>query len=298
MKIAITGASGLVGSALTRFLESKGDQVFPVTRSRNDSKLEAVHWDINKGEIEKEKLEGIDAVVHLAGESIASGRWTPELKKKIVESRVKGTRLIAETLAELENPPEVLVSSSATGYYGDRGDLQLTEVSPPGTGFLPETCVAWEEATKAASDAGIRVVMIRTGLVLSKEGGALEKMLTPFKLGVGGRIGDGKQFWSWIALEDLVRVMHFAITHKQLSGPVNGTAPCPVTNQEFTKTLGKVLKRPTLIPVPAFLARTALGEMADDLLFASANVIPAKLEEHGFLFELFSLEDALRSILK
>ncbi|MCA9041242.1 MAG: TIGR01777 family oxidoreductase, partial [Planctomycetaceae bacterium] len=239
----------------------------------------------------------VDAVVHLAGENIAAGRWNPELKKRIVESREKGTLLLSETLAELENRPEVFVSSSALGYYGDRGETQLTEESEPGTGFLPETCKVWEEATVPAQEAGIRVVIIRIGIVLAKEGGALQKMLLPFKLGLGGKIGSGRQYWSWVALEDLVRIFHFSMTHTEISGPVNGTAPCPVTNQEFTRTLGKVLKRPTCLPVPAFAARLALGEMADDLLLASANVIPAKLEEHGFLFELLSLEDALQSIL-
>ncbi|QDU82059.1 Epimerase family protein [Polystyrenella longa] len=298
MKVAITGATGLVGRALTQFLEARGDQVFPVTRSKEGKGMEAVFWSPQEGEIEKNKLEGIDAVVHLAGENIASGRWTPELKRKIVESREKGTRLLAETIAGLENPPEVLISSSAIGYYGDRGESQLTEESAPGTGFLPDTCKLWEGATTPASDAGIRVAIIRTGIVLSKEGGALQKMLLPFKLGLGGKVGSGKQYWSWVALEDLVRIIHFAMTHPKISGPVNGTAPCPVTNYEFTKTLGKVLKRPTCLPVPAFAVRTALGEMADDLLLASANVIPAKLEQEGFLFELLSLEDALQSILK
>lgn len=297
MKVAITGATGLVGTALTKFLESKGDQVFPITRSKEGMGMEAILWSPQEGQIEKEKLEGIDAVVHLAGENIASGRWNAELKRKIVESREKGTRLIAQTIAQLENPPEVLVSSSAIGYYGDRGETQLTEDSPPGTGFLPDTCKVWEEATSPAEEAGIRVVIIRTGIVLSDQGGALEKMLLPFKLGMGGKIGSGKQYMSWIALEDLVRLIHFSITNSDVKGPVNGTAPCPVTNREFTKTLGKVLKRPTCLPVPAVAARFALGEMADDLLLASANVIPAKLEEHGFLFELLSLEDALQSIL-
>jgi len=236
--------------------------------------------------------------VHLAGEPIAEGRWTQEKKRRILESRVKGTRLIAETLAKLNEKPRVLVSASAIGFYGDRGDEVLLEESASGEDFLSEVCREWEKATLAASQAGIRVVHLRIGIVLSAEGGALAKMLTPFKLGVGGRVGGGRQYMSWITLDDLVGVIRRALADESLRGPVNAVAPQAVTNEEFTKALGRVLGRPTFLPVPAFAARLAFGEMADALLLSSARVEPARLKEAGYEFSQTEVEGALRHVLK
>ena len=238
-------------------------------------------------------LEGIDAAVHLAGENIASSRWTPAQKAKIRESRVAGTRLLAETLSKLKTPPKTLVCASAIGFYGDRSDQRLNEDSPPGTGFLADTCREWEAAAKPAADRGIRVVHLRTGVVLASQGGALAKMLTPFRLGIAGIIGSGQQYMSWISLDDLVAVISFALLKETLRGPVNAVAPNPVTNHEFTKTLGRVLRRPTVFPMPAFAARLAFGEMADGLLLASTRVEPKRLMDAGFRFRFPALDAAL-----
>jgi uncharacterized protein (TIGR01777 family) len=254
-------------------------------------------WNYQERRIDAEQLASADAVIHLAGESIAEGRWNDAKKRRIRESRELGTRFLAESITRLPRRPQVLVSASAVGYYGDRGDEQLTEDSPAGNGFLPEVCRAWEAACRPAAEAGVRVVNIRIGVVLDKNGGALAKMLLPFKLGAGGRIGSGRQWWSWIALDDLIRVFRTAIDNESLTGAINGTAPQPVTNREFTNTLGKVLRRPTIFPMPAFAARLALGEMANDLLLASARVLPKRLKENGFQFQHPELEGALRSVL-
>jgi hypothetical protein len=239
----------------------------------------------------------MDAVVHLAGENIAGGRWTAAQKARIRDSRVTGTRLLSESLPKLSRPPRVLVSASATGYYGNRGSEVLREESPPGTGFLSDVCREWEAATDPASRGGIRVVHIRTGLVLSSRGGALEKMLMPFKLGVGGKIGSGNQYWSWISIDDLCAAILHTIQAAGLHGPVNAVSPTPVTNLEFTKTLGQVLSRPTVFPMPALAARIAFGEMADELLLASARVEPAKLLASHFTFRHRELESALRYLM-
>jgi hypothetical protein len=238
-------------------------------------------------------LEGIDATVHLAGENIAARRWTPAQKAKIRESRVGGTRLLAETLAKLRKPPRTLVCASAIGFYGDRSDQRLNEDSPPGTGFLADTCREWEAAARPAVEQGIRVVHLRTGLVLASQGGALAKMLPPFRLGIAGIIGSGRQYMSWISLGDLVAVISYALSNETQRGPVNAVAPNPVTNYEFTKTLGRVLRRPTLFPMPAFAARLAFGEMADGLLLASTRVEPKRLLDCGFRFRFPELEAAL-----
>jgi uncharacterized protein (TIGR01777 family) len=243
-------------------------------------------------------LEGIDAAIHLAGENIAARRWVAAQKKRIRDSRVQGTRLISVGLAEMKRPPRVLVSASAIGWYGDRGAELLDETSDAGEGFLAGVTRDWEAATRPASDAGIRVVLLRFGLILSRQGGALTKMLTPFKLGGGGRIGDGQQYWSWVSIDDAVGAVRHALITESLSGPVNVVAPEAVTNQEFTRTLGRVLRRPTLMPIPAFAARLALGEMADELLLASARVQPVRLMESGYEFQHGSLEAALRHVLK
>ena len=290
MKIAVTGSTGLVGSALVPRLTGAGHSVVRLARPTD--------WDPDKGFINDSLLNGIDAVIHLAGENIASGRWTSARKARIRESRVKGTRLISETITRLERLPQVLVSASAIGYYGNRGSELLREDSPSGTGFLADVCRQWEAATDPATRKGIRVVHLRTGLVLSARGGALDKMLLPFKMGVGGKIGSGQQYWSWIALDDLCAAIVHCMQAAGLHGPVNMVSPSPVTNAEFTKSLGRVLSRPTVLPMPAFAARIALGEMADALLLASARVEPAKLSASRFVFKHKELEPTLRYLLK
>jgi len=289
MKIAVTGSSGLVGSALVPTLQSASHEVVRLKRPH--------HWDPERELVDVSAFAGLEAIVHLAGENIASGRWTEDRKRRIRDSRVKGTRRIAETISRMVPPPQVLVSASAIGYYGDRGNELLREESAPGTGFLPDVCRQWEAATDAATRKGIRVVHLRTGIVLSSKGGAMAKMLTPFKLGVGGIIGTGNQYWSWISLDDVCAAIVHCIQANGLHGPVNLVSPRPVTNQEFTKTLGRVLGRPTVIPMPAFAARLALGQMADELLLASARVEPAKLLASRFVFRHKELEPALRGLL-
>ncbi|MDQ3804204.1 MAG: TIGR01777 family oxidoreductase, partial [Acidobacteriota bacterium] len=255
-------------------------------------------WDPEQGSIPADALEGHDAAVHLAGEPVAEGRWTDEKKRRIRESRVKGTRLLSETLAGLRQKPRVLVSASAVGFYGDRGGEVLREESAPGRDFLSGVCREWEAAARPAAEAGIRVAHPRIGVVLDAGGGALPKMLTPFKLGVGGKLGDGRQYMSWITLEDVVRVIRRLLDDEGLSGPVNAVAPNPVTNEEFTKTLGRVLGRPTIFSVPKFAARLAFGETADALLLVSQRVEPARLKATDFRFNDPELEGALRRVLK
>jgi len=295
MKILVTGATGLVGSALVPFLAAGGHEV--VRLGRTAPGAGDIRWDPDAGALDTAGLEGFDGVVHLAGENIASGRWTEARKHRIKESRVKGTSLLAATLAGLERPPRVLVSASAIGYYGDRGDEELTEASPSGSGFLSEVCREWEAATDAAEGKGIRVAHARLGVVLGKDGGALAKMLTPFRLGAGGVIGNGRQYMSWITLEDTVAAIGHLLSTESAAGPVNVVAPAPVTNGEFTRTLGRVLRRPTLFPMPGFAARLAFGEMADALLLASTRVKPAGLLDSGYAFRHGSLEEGLRHVL-
>jgi uncharacterized protein (TIGR01777 family) len=257
-----------------------------------------IEWHPNQGRVDGQQLEGFDAVFHLAGESIASGRWTDEKKRAIRDSRVKGTALLSETLAQLSQPPSVFVCASAIGYYGNRGDEVLTETSGPGNDFLASVCVEWEEATRPAAEKGIRTVNTRFGIILDGNGGALAKMLTPFRMGIGGRVGDGKQWMSWITLEDVVAGLKFMLLDTAARGPVNFVAPKPVTNAEFTRTLGRVLARPTFFPVPAFGVRLAFGEMADALLLSSQRVEPVVLEEKGFPFYWPTLEPALWNLLR
>ncbi|MCC9607792.1 TIGR01777 family oxidoreductase [Blastopirellula sp. JC732] len=294
MKIAISGASGLVGKSLTAFLTTGGHEVVPLTRSKSKS---GVYWNYEQGEIDAASLAGIDAVVHLAGEGIAEARWTDKQKAKIRNSRVDGTTFLATQLAALPQPPKTLVCASAIGYYGDSGDQIVDEKSIAGEGFLPDVCRAWELSCEPAAMAGIRVANVRLGIVLSPQGGALAKMLTPFKLGVGGVIGSGKQYWSWITLDDVIGGIHHCLMNDELIGPVNLTAPNPATNREFTKTLGHVLHRPTILPVPSFAAKLAMGEMANDLLLASSRVMPTRLLETNYTFRDPELEPALRRIL-
>lgn len=297
MKILVTGSSGLIGSALIALLNDEGHEVLRLVRSAPENESE-VRWDPRGASIEAEKLAGIDAAVHLAGENIADGRWTDEKKQRIRLSRIEGTRLLSETLAGLQPRPRVLVSASAIGIYGDRGDEVLTEESAPGSGFLADVCREWEAATAPAEESGIRVVHVRFGVVLSPTGGALAKMLTPFKMGIGGKVGSGEQYMSWIALDDVVGAIEFALTNEAVSGAVNVVAPKPQTNLEFTKTLGSVISRPTILPVPAFALRLAFGEMADAALLASARVEPARLLATGYQFKYPQLEGALRHLLK
>lgn len=293
LTIAITGASGMIGTALSSFLTTGGHTVIPVSRGKDEA---GIYWKPSDGEIDAASFEGVDAVVHLAGEPIAGGRWSDEKKRRIEESRVKGTKLLAETLASLEDPPSVLVSASAVGYYGDR-DEPVDESSEPGDGFLADVCEKWEASADPAREAGIRVVHPRIGVVLSPRGGALAEMLTPFKMGVGGKVGSGEQGMSWIALDDVVAALHFAIMEKEVVGPVNLTSPNPVDNETFTKVLGKVLGRPTIVPVPGFGVKMLFGEMGEKLLLEGAIVHPKRLKEHGFEWDYPDLEEALRHML-
>lgn len=297
MNILITGSTGMIGTALIEFLIARGHRVTRLVRAPAQSSGSSVRWDPSAGVLHANEIEGCEAVVHLAGESIAGGRWTAAQKAKIRDSRVQGTTLLAETLAKLKQPPKVFVSASAIGYYGHRGDEVLREESPPGTGFLPTTSVAWEKAADPARQKGIRVVHPRFGIILSPKGGALAKMLLPFKLGAGGIMGNGKQYWSWVSLDDVIGAIHHAIVTESVVGPMNVVAPRAVTNYEFTKTLGRVLSRPTIFPLPAFAARLGLGEMADELLLASARIEPARLVATGYKFHHTELEKALRDLL-
>lgn len=298
MKIAITGSSGLVGSALTQTLSKNGHSILRFVRKKEDLSDDTILWDTTKGIENPEKLNGVDVVINLAGENIATGRWTEEKKKRILESRVKGTETLCNALNTLDNPPKLLINASAIGYYGNQGDCIVNEEGPSGEGFLAKVCREWEKATESAEKKGIRVVKLRTGVVLSKKGGALAKMLLPFKLGLGGVIGSGKQWMSWIALEDLVGIVQHVIEDEAIRGPVNAVTPKAVTNYEFTKTLGKVLNRPTIFPLPAFVAKFLLGEMADEMLLSSTRVNPAVLSMTGYSFLYPDLEGAFEHILK
>jgi uncharacterized protein (TIGR01777 family) len=297
MNILVTGSSGLIGSALTGKLTAAGHDVTRLVRSSGAAEHRQIRWDPAAGELDAESLEGFDAVVHLAGESVAAGRWTAAKKERIRSSRVQGTRLLAQTLGRLSRPPRVLVSASAIGYYGHRGDDALDEESPPGSGFLAQVCREWEAAADPARGAGIRVVHPRIGLVLSASGGALAKMLPLFRLGLGGPLGSGRQYVSWITLDDLVAAICHSIATDSLSGPVNAVAPEPATNRQFARALGRALRRPARLPAPAFALRAMLGPMADELLLSSTRVIPRKLTDSGFAFDEPDLELALERLL-
>lgn len=296
MKILISGSHGLVGTALIKSLEPEGHEIFTLVRHYPESPSE-IEWSPDRYSIALARIEGFDAVVHLAGENIAEGRWTAEKKKRIRESRVKGTKLLGDALANLSNPPRTLISASAIGYYGHRGDEVLTEDSAPGDDFLSEVCVEWEKATALATEKGIRVVNTRFGIILDANGGALAKMLPPFRMGIGGRIGSGKQWMSWIALDDVIGGIKFALTNETLRGPVNFVAPNPVRNAEFTKTLGRALSRPTIFPIPAFGVRLVFGEMADALLLSGQRVEPSRLHESAYQFQYQQLDSALSRVL-
>ena len=293
--VAITGSSGLIGRELVPFLTTGGHRVTALVRG--EASQGQAYWDPGADSFDASPLDRVDAVVHLAGESVAAARWTAGQKQRIRESRVHSTRVLCEGLARLTSPPKVLVSASAIGFYGDRREEMLDEGSPSGEGFLARVAREWEAATEPAAAAGIRVVNMRFGVVLSPKGGALAKMLTPFKMGGGGVVGSGRQYWSWISLDDAAGAIYHALMTDSIHGPVNAVAPDSVTNREFTKTLGRVLSRPSITPVPAFAARLALGEMADELLLSSTRVRPKRLLNSGYAFRHDSLEDALRHML-
>lgn len=294
----ISGASGLVGSALSASLRSDGHRVLTLRRG-GITEGDDIGWDPEAGRIDAPALEGIDAVVHLAGEGIGEKRWTPEQKQKIRDSRVRGTSVLAAALASREQKPRVFVSASAIGYYGNRGDERLTEASPPGDGYLADVCRGWEKETSPASDAGVRTVLLRTGIVLAKHGGALQRMLLPFKLGLGGKQGSGKQWMSWVALDDEISAIRAAIENAALDGPVNVTAPNPVTNAEFAHTLAHVLHRPSVLPTPLLPLKLRYGgELVETLLLYSQRVEPRRLQDAAFTFRYPVLEPALEAILR
>jgi uncharacterized protein (TIGR01777 family) len=293
------GANGLVGTELVANQLRSGMRVTAFMRTRRKDSPGMGFWDPSAGEIDAERLEGTEAVVNLAGENLADGRWTSARKRRLWSSRVDTTAFLARTLVQLKQPPLVWVNASAVGYYGDRGDEAVYEDSPPGHGFLAELCQAWEAATEPAQKAGIRVVQLRFGVILTPRGGALAKMLTPFRLGLGGRFGSGEQRMPWIALADAIGAVRFAARHRDLFGPVNAVAPEPITNAQFTEALGQVLHRPTALSVPAFALKTALGgQMAQEVLLSGANVRPRRLEVTGYRFEYPRIDDALESMLK
>lgn len=296
MRIAITGSTGLVGTALVPFLREAGHDVVRLVRRVPHSGDEH-RWDPEVGLSDTDVFGRLDAVVHLAGEGVASARWTPAVKARIRDSRVGPTAALARSLAAVSARPRVLVSASAIGYYGDRGTEDLTEDSPPGHGFLPETCLAWEAAADPARAAGIRVVHTRFGLILDGRGGALGKMRLPFLLGLGGRLGPGAQFYSWVSMTDVLRALLLALTRDDVSGPINVTAPTPVTNTEFTRTLARVLNRPAVIAMPAAALEALVGEMARAELLSSKRVLPRALQQAGFTFTHPTLEEALRAAL-
>jgi uncharacterized protein (TIGR01777 family) len=295
MRVVVSGASGLLGSALVPELSGAGHEVTRLVRSQTAAEPATVRWDPNAGELDRVTLEGIDGVVHLSGERVA-GRWSDSKKERIMESRRRSTRLLAEAAAAAERRPSVFVSASAVGYYGDRGDERLTEESPQGEGFLAEVVREWETATRPAAQAEVRVVNLRFGIVLSRAGGALAQMLTPFRLGLGGPLGSGRQYMSWIAIDDVVAIVRNVLTG-EISGPVNATAPQPVSNREFARTLGRVLGRPAVLPVPPVALKILFGEFAEEGLLWSQRAYPAKLESSGYSFQFPALEDALRHVL-
>lgn len=297
MRVVVSGSTGLVGSALAPELAAAGHEVVRLVRRSPSPGEKAVRWDPDRGEIDAAGLDGADAVVHLAGASIGAARWTPAGKALLRDSRVNGTRLLCGTLGALPRPPKVLVSASALGFYGDRGEEPLTEDCLPGRGFLADVCRAWEAATEPAERAGIRVVILRIGVVLASVGGALPAMLPPFRMGFGGALGSGRQYMSWVALDDVCGIVLHALGDPRLRGPVNAVAPAAATNRVFTATLAKVLSRPAIVTVPAFALRLLVGEMADALLLSSARAVPKRLLETGYAFRSPELEPTLRRLL-
>lgn len=296
MKILIAGSSGFVGSSLVLYLQKQGHEISRLIHSSKPSS-EKLFWNPEQGVIIGSQLEGFDAVINLAGENIADGRWTDEKKERILNSRVNATKLLSETLATLNRPPKVLINASAIGFYGNKWDIVVTEQSLKGVGFLAEVCDKWEEATSSAEHKGIRVVKLRTGMVLSATGGALSKMIFPFKFGLGATLGGGMQYISWITREDLLRVISFILEHEEINGAVNAVTPFPVTNQEFTKTLAEFFNRPARIKIPDIMVRILFGEMADEMLLSSTRALPEKLINAGFVFDDPHLKEALHHVL-
>lgn len=292
MKILLSGSSGLVGKALVNFLSMTQHQVFKLVRRKSELKKNEISWDPEKKKLNPTSIEGFDVIIHLAGENIA-GRWTAEKKKKIEQSRIGSTQLLCDTLNKLHLPPEVLITASAIGYYGNQKDRVLTETSSKGAGFLADLCEKWEKPTQSLLDKDIRVVNVRTGIVLSPKGGALKTLLLPFKLGMGGTIGTGKQYMSWIALDDLISIYNYLLNNRSVQGIVNAVSPYPVTNYEFTKTLGAVLHRPTFLSIPTFLIQNFLGEMGETVLLSSQRVRPEILLNNKFQFTHAVLGEAL-----
>jgi len=296
MKIVVSGATGLIGTALRRALEQRGDDVVPLVRRQPKPGEHAVAWDPERGTIDRAGLEGMDAVIHLAGENVF-GRWTAAKKQRIRESRVAGTELVSETLASLQRRPATLLVASAIGYYGNSGAEPVTETSAPGDDFLAQVSRDWEAASAVAGRAGIRVVNMRIGVVLTPAGGALATMLPPFRMGLGGWVGSGTQYLSWIALDDIIKAMQHVLDRRDMTGAVNLTAPAPVTNRELAKTLGKVLGRPVLVGVPGFALSLAFGSEGADMLLSGQRVLPERLTATGFRFSFTELEPALRHLL-
>jgi len=304
MKVLISGGSGLIGSALIERLLRRDDpsatphEVLRLVRREPRPGAGEIPWDPEAGRLDPAALEGLDAVVHLAGENIAGGRWTQARKRRLYESRVLGTGLLCRTLARLAKPPRILLSASAIGYYGNRGEEELDETSPPGTGFLARLCRDWEAAAEPAAAAGTRVVLMRTGVVLARHGGALAKMLPLFRLGLGGRLGSGRQYLSWITLEDVAAAIEHLLKVDGLEGPVNLVSPQPATNRDLTAALGRALRRPALLPVPALLLRLAMGDMAEEMLLSSARLLPRRLLAAGFSFGDPELDSAVSRLLR
>ena len=296
MKVLISGPSGLVGSALCRSLAKDGHEVLRLVRRPATAPDEA-GWNPEREFFNPEQIEGSDAVVHLAGENVAGARWTPEFKRKIHDSRYEVTRKLCENVALLDRLPEVLVSASAVGFYGDRGDEVLTETSIRGAGFMAEVCEDWEAAAEMTESVGMRLVILRLGMVLAREGGVLQRLVKPFRMGGGGRIGSGRQWWSWIHLDDVVGILRHVIENPAIEGVVNAVAPNPVTNADFTKALAKAVHRPAILPLPAFAAKLAFGEIAQELMLASTRVTPTILNECGYSFQHAELGSALTELL-
>lgn len=292
--IAVSGPTGLVGGALVSVLRERGDQVVGISRSVRGGWGDTIQWHPDSGLANPSRLEEVDTIVHLAGKNIAEGRWNKARKAEMRTSRVQGTRSLVDSIAAVEKRPRTLICASAIGYYGNRGNEELTEEATPGDDFLADVCAEWEQEAARAAELGLRVVHLRIGVVISPNGGALKKMLTPFKLGLGGIVGNGRQYWSWVGLQDLVRMICFCIDNADISGPVNAVGPLATTNREFTKLLGSHLKRPTLVPMPGLAARILLGEMADALLLASTRVIPKRLQDAGFEFQQNTFEECLQ----